>query len=152
MTIEEQLAQLNKITWIVMTEPDVNKKWHDINITNRLNALYEDGYEICVGDQAHCYSIGELRAIDRLIVWITQISYANEEIEDQIAMYEEYADTDKFEEMIEEAEEGLIAYRKLHPDAIAFFTKTDWNKITLKYCPYHLFQELLLYKTALIKR
>jgi hypothetical protein len=152
MTIEEQLDQLNKITWIVMTEPDVNKKWHDINITNRLNTLYEDGYEICVGDQEHCYSIGELRAIDRLFVCITQISYANEEIEDQIAMYEEYADTDKFEEMIEEAEEGLIAYRNLHPDAIAFFTKTDWNKITLKYCPYHLFQELILHKTALIKR
>ena len=33
-------------------------------------------------------------------------------------MYEEYADTDKFEEMIEEAEEGLIVYRKLHPDGI----------------------------------
>jgi len=105
-----------------------------------------------VGDQEHYYSIGELRGVDRLIVWITQINYANEEIEDQIAMYEEYADTDKFEEMIEETEEGLIAYRKLHPDAIALFTKTDWNKITLKYCSYHLFQELLLYKTALIKR
>jgi hypothetical protein len=71
-----------------------------------------------VGDQEHCYSNGELRAIDRLIVWITQISYANEEIEDQIAMYEQYAETDKFEEMIDEAEEGLIAYRKLHPDAM----------------------------------
>ena len=152
MTIEEKLAQLNKITWIVMTEPDVNKKWHDINITNRLNELYEDGYEICVGDQEHYYSIGELRSIDRLIVWITQISYAKEEIEDQIAMYEEYADTDKFEEMIEEAEEGLVTYRKLHPDAISFFIKSDWNKITLKYCPYHIFQELILHKTALIKR
>ena len=37
-------------------------------------------------------------------------------------MYEEYADTYKFEEMIELAEEALIAYRKLQPDAIAFFT------------------------------
>jgi hypothetical protein len=105
-----------------------------------------------VGAQEHCYSIGELRVIDRLIVWITQISNANEEIEYQIAIYEEYAYTDKFEEMIEGAEEGLIAYRKLHPDAISFFIKTDWNKITLKYCPYHLFQELILHKTALIKR
>ena len=67
-------------------------------------------------------------------------------------MYEEYADTYKFEEMIELAEEALIAYRKLQPDAIAFFTQTDWNKMTLKYCPYHIFQELLLDKTALIKR
>jgi hypothetical protein len=56
-------------------------------------------------------------------------------------MYEQYADTDKFEEMIGEVKEGLIAYRKLDPDAITFFIKTDWNKITLKYCPYHLFQE-----------
>jgi hypothetical protein len=41
--------------------------------------------------------------------------------------------------MIDEAEEVLVAYPKLHPDAIAFFAKTDWNKITLKYCPYNLF-------------
>lgn len=135
-----------------IAHPVVIKKWYDINITNRLNALYEDGYEICVGDQEHCYSIGELRAIDRLIAWITQISYANEEIEYQIAMYEEYADSDKFEEMIEEAKEGLIAYSKLRPDAISFFIKSDWNKITLKYCPCHLFQELLFHNTALINR
>ena len=51
--------------------------------------------------------------------------------------------------MKDEVEEGLIAYRKLHPDAIAFFTKTDWNKITLKYCPYHLFKELVLHKIAI---
>ncbi len=66
-------------------------------------------------------------------------------------MYEDYAETDKFDDMKDEVEEGLIAYRKLHPDAIALFTKTDWNKITLKYCPYHLFKELVLHKTALIR-
>jgi hypothetical protein len=76
----------------------VNKNWHDINIINRLNEQYEDAYDICVGDQEHCYSIGKFRAIDRLLEWIIQISYANEEIEDQIAIYAEYADTDKFEE------------------------------------------------------
>jgi hypothetical protein len=130
----------------------VNKNWHEINIINRLNELYEDGYEICVGDQEHCYSIGKFRAIDRLIVWITQISYANEEIENQIATYAEYADTDKFEELIEEAEEGLIAYRKLHPNVIDFFIKSHSNKVTLKHCRYHQFQVLLLHKTALIKR
>ncbi len=107
---------------------------------------------ICVGDKEHSYSIGELSAIDRLVAWITQISYAQNEIEDQIAMYEDDAETDKFDDMIDEAEEGLIAYRKLHPDAISFFTKTDWNKITLKHCPYHLFQELILHKTALTRR
>ena len=81
-----------------------------------------------------------------------QINYANNEIENQIAMYEDYAETDKYDEMIEQAYEGLIAYRKLHPDAITFFTKSDWNKITLNHCPYYIFQELILHKTALIKR
>jgi hypothetical protein len=135
-----------------MTVLDVNTKSLDINITNILNDLCIEGYLIFLGVKEHSYSIGEFRAIDRLVVWITQISYTQNEIEDQIAMYEDAADTEKFDDMIDEAQEGLIAYRKLHPDAIAFFTKTDWNKITLKYCPYYLFQELLLHKTALIRR
>jgi hypothetical protein len=135
-----------------MTVLDVNTKSLDINITNILNDLCIEGYLICVGVKEHNYSIGEFRAIDRLVVWITQISYTQNEIEDQIAMYEDAADTEKFDDMIDEAEEGLIDYRKLHPDAIAFFTKTDWNKITLKHCPYFLFQELILHKTALIRR
>ena len=128
-----------------MIVPEVNNKSLYISITNILNDLYKNVYLICVGDKEHSYRLGELRAIDRLVVWIAQISYSQSEIEDQIAMYEDDAETDKFDDMIDEAEEGLIAYRKLHPDAIAFFTKTDWNKITLKYCPYHLFQELILH-------
>jgi hypothetical protein len=134
-----------------MSEPDVNKKWFNINITSILNDLYKGGYLICEGDKVHSYIIDKLRAIDSLVAWITQIRFAQNEIEDQIALYEDDAETDRFDDMIEEAEKGLIAYRKLHPDAIAFFTKTDWNKITLKYCPYFLFQELILNKTALIK-
>ena len=128
-----------------MTVPEVNNKSLYISITNILNDLYKNVYLICVGDKEHSYSLGELRAIDRLVVWIAQISYSQSEIEDQIAMYEDDAEADQFDDMIEEAEKGLIAYRKLHPDAIALFTETDWNKITLKYCPYHLFQELLPY-------
>ena len=128
-----------------MTVPEVNNKSLYISITNILNDLYKNVYLICVGDKEHSYSLGELRAIDRLVVWIAQINYSQSEIEDQIAMYEDDAETDQFDDMKDEVEEGLIAYRKLNPDAIAFFTNTDWNKITLKYCPYHLFQELILH-------
>lgn len=53
MTIEEQLDRLNRTTWIVMTEPDVNKKCFNIKITNILNDLYKDGYLIYVGDKEH---------------------------------------------------------------------------------------------------
>ena len=132
-----------------MSEPVVNKKWFNINITTILNDLYKDCYLICIGDKEHSYSDGELRAINSLVAWITQISNAQNEIEDQIAMYEDDAETDKFDDMIDEA--GLIAYRKMRPDAIAFFAKIVRNKITLKYCPYQLFQELTLHKTTLIR-
>jgi hypothetical protein len=43
----------------------------------------------------------------------------------------------KFEDIKDEAKKGLITYRKLYPDAIAFFAKTDWNKIKLKCWPLH---------------
>jgi hypothetical protein len=42
-----------------------------------------------------------------------------------MAMYEDDDEADLFDDMIDEAEEGLIAYRKLHPDAIAFFYMSD---------------------------
>jgi hypothetical protein len=44
-----------------------------------------------------------LLAIHRFVVWITQISYVQNENEDQIAMYKDDAETDRFDEMIEEA-------------------------------------------------
>ena len=55
-----------------MTVPEVNNKSLYINITNILNDLYKNVYLICVGDKEHSYSLGELRAIDRLVVWIAQ--------------------------------------------------------------------------------
>ena len=108
-----------------MTVPEVNNKSLYISITNILNDLYKNVYLICVGDKEHSYSLGELRAIDRLVVWIAQINYSQGEIEDQMAMYEDEAEADQFDDMIDEAEEVLIAYRKRHPDAIAFFYMSD---------------------------
>ena len=55
-----------------MTVPEVNNKSLYINITNILNDLYKNVYLICVGDKEHSYRLGELRAIDRLVVWIAQ--------------------------------------------------------------------------------
>ena len=152
MTIEEQLDHLNKTTWVVMTVFDVTNQSLDINISRSLNILREDGYEIVVGDEDCNYTIGELRAIEKVLAWVTQMNYAIEKKEMASLFFEESFDTSMFDVLMEEAVMGLIRYRKLHPDAIAFFTKTDWNKITLKYCPYHLFQELILHKTALIRR
>jgi hypothetical protein len=53
-----------------MTVPEVNNKSLYISITNILNDVYKNVYLICVGDKEDSSSIGELRAIDRLVVWI----------------------------------------------------------------------------------
>jgi len=50
-----------------MTVPEVNNKTLYISITNILNDLYKNVYLICEGVKEHSYSIGELRAIDRLL-------------------------------------------------------------------------------------
>lgn len=150
MTVEEQLVRLNKVTWLVMTLPEVYNKSNYVNIAQVVDELYEDGYEVVVGDSKHSYTIGELRVIDRLIAWITQITYAHGEIENQKIKHNQFADYDKYYQMITEAEESLKAYRKLHPDGIDFFIKSDWNKVTLKHCHYYLFQELLLYKVGFL--
>ena len=55
-----------------MAVPEVNNKSLYISITNILNDLYKNVYLICLGDKEHSYSLGELRAIDRLVVWISQ--------------------------------------------------------------------------------
>lgn len=149
MTIEEQLDHLNKTTWVVMTAFDVTNQALDINISRTLNVLREDGYEIVVGDEDCNYTIGELRVIEKILAWVTQMNYAIEKNEMASLFIEESIDTSLFDVLIEEAVMGLILYRKLHPDAIPFFIQTSWNQITLKKCPYWIFQELILYKSGL---
>jgi len=90
-----------------------------------LNSLYKVGYLICIGDKEHSYSVGELSVIDRIVAWITQMIYAQNKIEDQIAMFEDNVETGKFDDVIEEAEECIIFYQKLHQNPIAFFYMSD---------------------------
>ncbi len=92
MTVEEQIARLNKTTWMVMTMPDVYNKSSFVNIAQVVDELYEDGYEVVMGNSEHRYTVGELRVIYRLIAWITQINYAHDEIENQKIMHNEFAD------------------------------------------------------------
>jgi hypothetical protein len=40
-------------------------------------------------------------------------------------MYQKYAESDNFDDMVGEVDESLIAIRTLYPDAISFFIKTD---------------------------
>lgn len=67
MTVEEQIARLNKTTWMVITMPDVYNKSNFVNIAQVVDELYEDGYEVVMGDSEYGYTVGELRVIERLI-------------------------------------------------------------------------------------
>ncbi len=50
-------------------------------------------------------------------------------------MHYEFADYDKYYQIITEAEEGLMAYRKLHPDGIDFFYKVTLEQGNIKALP-----------------
>ena len=77
-----------------MTMPDVYNKSNFVNIAQVVDELYVYGYEVVMGDCDHSYTVGELRVIDKLIAWITQINYAHDEIENQKIMHNEFADYD----------------------------------------------------------
>jgi hypothetical protein len=40
-------------------------------------------------------------------------------------MHNDFAEPNRYYQMIREAEEGLKSYRMLHPDGIDFFIKSD---------------------------
>lgn len=48
--------------------------------------IYFADHFISVGDKNHRFQVGELSAIDKLVIWITQINYAQNVIEYQIAI------------------------------------------------------------------
>ena len=91
--------------------------------------IYFADHFISVGDKKHVYQVCALSATDKLVTWLTQISYSLYVIQYQIAIKQDVTESCKLEDIIDEAEEGLITCRKLYPDAIAFITKTDSNKI-----------------------
>ena len=141
--------QLNKLTWIAMTSSDVNLHTAAANVVACLDELSEDGYNIAYGGSDHNYTIGELRAIEKLLAWISQIVYAEGLMQKEIETNGEDAEPEMYTDMIESAADGLLEYRGLHPDGIPFFI-IDGRDLILKSSPYFIFEESLMYKTGFI--
>ena len=140
---------LNKLTWIAMSSADVNKQNTSVEVVTCLEELVDAGYKIKMGSSEYNYTIGELRAIEKLIAWSTQIYYAENLIQREIDLEGENAELEIWDEMITDAEKGLLEYQDIHPDGIPFFI-IEGDCVILKFSPYFYFEERIMYKTGLI--
>ncbi|MEI7474823.1 MAG: hypothetical protein WCK67_08585 [bacterium] len=132
-----------------MTSSDVNMHTASANIIACLDEIFKKGYNIGYGGCDYTYTIGELRAIEKLLAWISQIIYAEVFMQKEIEINGDYAEPEMYSEMIESAVDGLFEYRNIHPDGIPFFI-IEGNNLILKRSPYFIFEERLMYKTGFI--
>ena len=149
MNIQKSLDKLNKEIFLAMSSHDTNKPCESKKVVKILNQMREEGYSIIMGNSQSNYTIGELRVIEKLLAWITQIMYANSLKFKEIELMADEADPEIYDQQIKDAVAGLKSYRGLHPDGIAFF-KIHENAIMLKCSPYFIFEERIMYKTGLI--
>ena len=141
--------KLNRQIWVALTSKDVNEQAPSTEILASLEKLRNNGYSIIMGSIDYNYSIGELRAIEKLIAWISQILYTGSLIQQEIELYGIEAELEMYEVMISDAENGLLVYRDIHPDGISFLI-IEGQSIILKCCPYILMEERIMIKTGLI--
>lgn len=149
MNIQKRLDKLNKEIFLAMSSHDTNTACQSKKVVNILNQMREEGYSIILGNNESNYTIGELRVIEKLLAWITQIMYANTLKIKEIELMADGADLEIYEQQINDAVDGLKSYRGLHPDGIPFF-KIHNNALMLKCSPYFIFEEIVMYKTGMI--
>jgi len=147
MTTQEKIAHLNKLTMSALTL--INENVNDINdnLYEYIQALRNDGYVVQVGDKSLIYSDDEMRVIDRLLAWITQILHAEHLIanEDE-EMFDDFPDLHL--DLIREAVTGLAICYNQNPEGINFFI-SEGETIVLIPSPYFLFNEVLRNKTGI---
>ena len=149
MKIQTTIDQLNRLTFKAMSSSDITKPIEAKAVVELLEKLRQEGYSIVMGSSDYNYSIGELRVIEKLLAWITQIMYAEGSKIKEVELLGEEAEPELFDDQIADAINGLINYRELHPDGIPFFI-IKGNEIVLKCSPYFIFEEIMMYKTGFI--
>ena len=146
MTTQQKVAHLNKLTMSALTLIDQNVDDINEDIYEYIQALRNDGYVVQVGDNSHVYSDDEMRVVDRLLAWISQILHAEHLIanEDE-EMFDEFPDIHL--DLIREAVTGLAVCYNQNLEGINFFI-TEGDKIILVPSPYFIFEETLRNKTG----
>ena len=147
-TINQKVDQLNKLTMIAMTSEDAYMHTANKEVCEFISSLKNEGYNISEGDELDVYTEYEMRVIDKLTAWITQLIAADELICYEMTDDEEEPELDLFNSYMSDAEEGLMECRVNYPEGVRFFYH-DGDDIMLKIAPYFLFQDCIMYKVGL---
>ena len=147
-TINQKVDQLNKLTIIAMTSKEAYIHTANKEVCEFINSLKSEGYNILEGDELDVYTEYEMRVIDKLTAWITQLIGAEDLALYQMTEDEEDPDIDLFDAYISDAEVGLMECRVNYPEGVRFFY-IDGDEIILKTAPYFLFQDCIMYKVGL---
>ena len=147
-TINQKVDHLNKLTMIAMTSEDAYMHTANTEVCEFINALKSEGYNISEGDELDVYTDYEMRVIDKLTAWITQLIAADELICYEMTDDEEEPELDLYNSYMSDAEEGLMECRVNYPEGVRFFY-LDGDDIILKTAPYFLFQDCIMYKVGL---
>ena len=147
MTTQEKVAHLNKLTMNALTSNDENFDEINDDLYDYIQELRNEGYVVKVGDNSHVYSDDEMRVVDRLLAWISQIVHAEHLIanEDE-EMFDQFPDLHL--DLIREAVTGLAVCYNQNPEGINFFI-SEGQTIVLVTSPYFLFEEILRNKTGI---
>jgi hypothetical protein len=146
MTTQEKVAYLNKLTMSALT-------LNEGNVTDMNDELYEyiqdlrtEGIVVKVGDNSYVYGDDEMRVVDRLLAWITQILHAEKLIDgEDEEVFDQFPDLHL--DLIRGAITGLTVCYNQNPDGINFFI-TEGDAIVLVPSPYFIFEETLRNKTG----
>lgn len=147
-TINQKVDHLNKLTMIAMTSEDAYMHTANKEVCEFINSLKAEGYNICEGDELDIYTDYEMRVIDKLTAWITQLIAADELICYEMTDDEEEPELDLFNSYMSDAEIGLIECRVNYPEGVRFFY-LEGDDIILKTAPYFVFQDCIMYKVGL---
>ena len=147
MTTQEKVAHLNKLTMSALTLNEGNVTDMNDELYEYIQDLRSEGIVVQVGDNSHVYSDDEMRVIDRLLAWISQILHVEKLIESEDEeVFDQFPDLHL--DLIREAIIGLAVCYNQNPDGINFFI-AEGDTIVLVPSPYFLFEESLRNKTGI---
>ena len=147
-TINQKVDHLNKLIMIAMTSEDAYMHTANEEVCEFISSLKSEGYNIREGDELDFYTEYEMRVIDKLTAWITQLIGADELICYELTDDEGEPELDLYNSYMCDAEIGLMECRVNYPEGVRFFY-LEGDDIILKTAPYFLFQDCIMYKVGL---
>jgi len=142
------IDDLNFATWLAITSEGFNSNEAHAAVVDYLDKFRANGYRVFMSG-THRFNDSELRIIERIVTWTSQIIYAEDLIQKELQMMGEDADPSIYAHQIKDGKKGLLKCRKQFPDFLNCFIEED-GAIYLRCSPYFIFEERLMYRTGLL--